>query len=68
MGLVGTRTFTDETLPSTSAVQYTIQGQRGTSVGPACSAFTVQFGTGGPGLTITAQFSEGEQAAFKKAA
>lgn len=61
VGTTGVRSFTDGTLPlNPGTVQYIIFGQRGQSIGGACSPFTVQFGTGGGGLAITAQFSEGE--------
>ena len=44
--------FTDATVPTSAAAngaQYVIQGQRGTNVGDASSAITVQFGIDGGG-------------------
>lgn len=58
VGATGVRTFTDETLPSGSApVTYQITAVRSTSRGNPAQ-FTVNFGIGGPGLTI-ASITEG---------
>lgn len=67
VGVSGARNFTDETIPAGSpGVQYVIRGFRGQTVGPASAIFTLQFGrSGGSGLSIASQFSEG---AIKKAA
>jgi hypothetical protein len=68
IGAVGLKRFTDFSLPLGSAsVQYVVSAQRGEQVGIPSSPFTVQFGTGGGGLQITAQFS-GEDAPAKMAA
>ncbi len=57
VGVVGTRTFTDATLPpGPASVQYVIYGQRGTTVGQPSSPFTVLFGSSAGGLTIESQF------------
>lgn len=59
VGVVGTRHFTDSTLPpGPASVQYVIYGQRGTASGPMSAPFTVLFGSGGGGLTIESQFEE----------
>jgi hypothetical protein len=59
IGAVGLRRFTDMSLPlGTPSVQYVAVAQRGEQVGLPSSPFTVQFGTGGGGLQITAQFTE----------
>lgn len=58
VGASGVRVFTDETLPSGSApVTYQITAVRSTSRGNPAQ-FTVNFGIGGPGLTI-ASVTEG---------
>jgi len=58
VGASGVKTFTDETLPSGSApVTYQITAVRSTSRGNPAQ-FTVNFGIGGPGLTI-ASITEG---------
>lgn len=58
VGASGVRVFTDETLPSGSApVTYQITAVRSTSRGNPAQ-FTVNFGIGGPGLTI-ASITEG---------
>jgi hypothetical protein len=58
VGATGVRTFTDETIPSGSApVTYRITAVRSTSRGSPAQ-FTVNFGIGGPGLTI-ASITEG---------
>ncbi|MBM4108026.1 MAG: hypothetical protein FJ255_04340 [Phycisphaerae bacterium] len=52
VGATGVKSFTDETLPSGSApVTYQITAVRSTSRGSPAQ-FTVNFGIGGPGLTI----------------
>jgi hypothetical protein len=69
VGAVGRRTFTDNTIPAgVTNVQYQVFGQRAEAVGQTSLPFTVQFGTGGDGLTISAQFSEAEAPAAKLAA
>lgn len=46
--------FTDATLPlGTQTATYIIRGQRGTLLGQASEAVTVQFGVGGGTLTVT---------------
>ena len=68
IGAVGLKRFTDFTLPlGSSSVQYIVSAQRGEQVGIPSSPFTVQFGTGGDGLQITAQFTD-EDAPAKLAA
>jgi hypothetical protein len=58
-GATGLRKFNDATLPAgTPSVQYIVSGQRGQSIGPNSSPFVVQFGVGGGGLTIAAQFTD----------
>lgn len=51
VGTIGKKSFTDTTLlAGPDSVQYTIQGQRGNSMGPVSDLFTVNFGrTGGDG-------------------
>ncbi len=50
VGVVGTRSFTDTTIPAGSpSVQYQISGFRGQTAGPASPIFTLQFGHGGGG-------------------
>lgn len=51
-----TMNFIDFTIPASAAaqgVQYIIQGRRGTLVGEASEAFTIQFGIDGAGATVT---------------
>ena len=68
IGAVGLRKFTDQTIPlGTSSVQYIVTGQRGTETGLSSSPFTVHFGVGGSGLTITSQLS-GDSTPAKMAA
>jgi hypothetical protein len=59
--------FTDFTVPTTAAgqgVQYIIQGLRGTNVGEASDAITVQFGVEGGGMAVvTAKGAELKMAA-----
>ena len=46
-------TFTDSSIPTSAAAagaQYIIQGQRGTKIGEASDALTVQFGVDGSGF------------------
>lgn len=58
VGAVGTKKFTDATIPAgAGVVDYIVLGQRAEFVGPASSPFTVQFGQSGEQLTITAQYS-----------
>jgi hypothetical protein len=48
--------FTDGNIPTSAAAsgaQYIIQGQRGTQVGIASEAITVQFGVDGGGMSVT---------------
>ena len=61
-------TFTDSSIPTSAAAagaQYIIQGQRGTKIGEASDAITVQFGTDGSGFTAN---SNAASNAFKIAA
>ncbi len=59
VGVVGERAFVDDTIPSSSGgASYIVQAQRGTQLGAAGLAFTIQFGVDGPGLSIVRQFSE----------
>ena len=64
-GVVGERSFTDETIPSSSGgASYIVQGQRGSVIGPASNAFTVQFGVdGGGGFIITSTSEDAKLAA-----
>jgi len=58
VGATGVKLFTDDTLPSGSApVTYQITAVRSTARGNPAQ-FTVNFGIGGPGLTI-ASVTEG---------
>lgn len=63
IGAVGTRRFTDSTIPAGAGrVEYVMTGQRGESVGNPSSPFVIMFGVEGPALTIASQF-EGKLAA-----
>lgn len=56
LGTIGTRTFTDDTVPSSAATQgvvYVVQAQRGDLYGEPSLPLTVTFGQGGGGLTLT---------------
>ena len=69
IGAVGLRRYTDTSLPlGTPTVQYVVVAQRGEQVGVPSSPFTVQFGTGGGGLQITAQFSSEDEGSPAKLA
>lgn len=59
IGSVGERRYTDATIPAgANRVEYTVTGQRGPSIGPASSVFTVLFGqAGGGGIAISRQFT-----------
>jgi len=58
VALTGARSFTDNTIPSSSGgAIYTVQGQRGTFVGPVSAPFTLQFGIEGGGMVIASQFT-----------
>lgn len=59
VGASGVRSFTDDTLPSGSApVTYQVTAVRSTSRGNPAQ-FTVNFGVGGPGLTIASVTESG---------
>lgn len=69
VGVSGTRSFTDATIPAGSpAVQYVIRGYRGQTVGQASAIFTLQFGHMGPGLSIAGSFTEAAGTTCKKKA
>ena len=65
-------TFTDATIPTSAAgsgAQYIVQGFRGTRVGEASDAVTVQFGVdGGGGLTLNAATTSASKKAIRLAA
>lgn len=49
------KTFTDDTLPGGSNnIQYIIQGQRGSVMGPDSAVFVVTLGVNGPGVAMVA--------------
>lgn len=55
---VGGRVFTDDTVPAGSAiVQYQVQGQRGTQLGPVSATMTIFFGVGG-GFIAKTEYDE----------
>lgn len=66
VGLVGGRTFTDESIPAgvEGGVSYQIRGIRGQLTGPASLMFTLQFGHGGGGMFTAST----EKAPFRVAA
>ena len=65
---VGTRSFTDETIPGGSnGVTYQITATRSTRRGTPAQ-FNVNFGIGGDGLTFATVTAEGENAPMKMAA
>lgn len=56
LGTIGTRAFTDDSVPSSAATQgvvYIVQAQRGDLYGQQSLPVTVTFGQGGGGLTLT---------------
>lgn len=57
IGNVGSaKSYTDVTLPyGTDAVQYMVQPTRNNVLGPQSDVFSLQFGTSGPGLSITGE-------------
>ncbi len=69
IGVVGTRSFTDSTIPAGSAsVQYQIRGFRGQMAGPASPVFLLQFGHGGGGGLTISMAPSTEKAPLKVAA
>jgi hypothetical protein len=53
VGVTGIKTYVDSTFTAgPDSVQYTIQGQRSDSAGPVSDILTINFGRGGPGVTI----------------
>lgn len=68
VGVTGQKKFTDNTFfAGPDSVQYTVQGQRADSAGPASDIFTITFGRSGGGLTIESA-TEGGQAVQPKLA
>lgn len=57
IGAVGSRTFTDDTVPSGPGVTYQVTGVRSTSRGEPAQV-NVNFGVSGPGLTIASATME----------
>lgn len=56
IGLVGEKSFADETLPvGVAGVVYVVKGVRSRRVGPASSTLTVRFARGGGSLRISSQ-------------
>jgi hypothetical protein len=57
IAITGARSFIDNSIPSSSGgAVYTVQGQRGTVLGPTSAPFTLQFGIDGGGMVIASQF------------
>jgi hypothetical protein len=52
VGVTGDKNFTDNTfIAGPDSVQYTVQGQRGGTLGPLSDILVINFGRVGPGLT-----------------
>jgi hypothetical protein len=63
IGSIGTRSFTDASIPvGSSVVTYVITPQRGQSTGTPSDEFVVRFGTVGGGMAIASQGVEGNPA------
>jgi len=58
VAVIGAKNWTDATIPSSSGgASYSVQAQRGGSIGLASAPFTVQFGIEGGGMVIASQFT-----------